>query len=257
MADQFLVERHSWTLAQNALANEEDSWVMLTRDGEIVPIPGEKILHTSRTRVGLEISTPRELQVTEPFGVKSDSGIVYITNERVIYLPARPTDDFKSFFAPVLNFSDTHVQSSWIGPWSWGGVVRPVPGGGIPMNIPRIEVRFIFRDGGHSDFQGKFEWLKERLHHAQELGIIPGQNVEPPPPYDSVSPSGPGPSSGGSAPSPGPTPASAPAANAGSAGQHQPPQPTPNEPPPDYVEAQTQAIAMQYEQRMRDEAERD
>jgi hypothetical protein len=170
----------------------------------------------------------------------------------VIYLPARPTEQFKSFFAPVLSFSDTHVHSSWIGPWSWGGVVRPVPGGGIPMNIPRIEARLIFREGGHSDFQAKFEWLKERLHHAQELGIIPGQNVEPPPPYDPISPvtSG-GPSSGG--PGPG---ASAGGVSGGATDQRQPPQPAPDEPPPDYLEAQAQAVTIQYEQRTREEAER-
>ena len=162
----------------------------------------------------------------------------------MIYLPGRPSETFKSFFTPVLNFSDTHVHSSWIGPWSWGGMVRPVPGGGIPMNIPRIEVKFVFRDGGHSDFQTKFEWLKERLHHAQDLGLTPGQNLEPPPPYEvsTPTPSSSGPS--GSAPA-APTQA-----------QPQPSQPAPDEPPPDYVEAQAQAITMSYEERMRDDAER-
>ena len=160
---------------------------------------------------------------------------------QVIYLPARPSEDFKSFFTPALNFTDTHVHSSWIGPWSWGGTVRPVPGGGIPMHIPRVEVKFIFRDGGHSDFQTKFEWLKERLHHAQELGLMPGQNLEPPPPYEQSTP---GPSASG------PQAASTPQQ------PQQPPQPAPDEPPPDYVEAQSQAITMQYEERMREEAER-
>jgi len=56
---------------------------MLTRDGEIVPIPGEKILFTSRPRVALELSTPKELQTTETFSFKSGDGIAYITNERV------------------------------------------------------------------------------------------------------------------------------------------------------------------------------
>ncbi len=116
------------------------------------------------------------------------------------------------------------------------------------MSIPRIEARLTFREGGHSDFQAKFEWLKERLHHAQELGLIPGQNLEPPPPYD---PATPGPSSTG----PGSAEASA-SQQGGTAGPNQPPQPAPDEPPPDYLEAQTQAVAMQYEQRMREEAER-
>jgi len=116
------------------------------------------------------------------------------------------------------------------------------------MGIPRIEVKFTFKDGGHSDFQTKFEWLKERLHHAQELGMIPGQNFEPPPPYD---PDVPGPSSGG--PGPG---ASTSNSQAGASDQNQPPQPPPDEPPPDYLEAQTSAVAIQYEERMREEAER-
>jgi hypothetical protein len=83
MADQFLAEQHTWTLIRESQSDERDSWVMLTRDGEIVPIPGEKILHTSRPRVALEISTPRELQIAEPFSLKCDNGIAYITNERV------------------------------------------------------------------------------------------------------------------------------------------------------------------------------
>ncbi|KAL1842913.1 hypothetical protein VTJ49DRAFT_3701 [Mycothermus thermophilus] len=239
MTDQFLAEQHTWILFRNSQSDEADSWVMLTRDGEIVPIPGEKILHTSRPRVGIDISTPRELNIANPFSLKCDNGIAYITNERVIYLPARPSEGFKSFFTPVLNFTDTHVHSSWIGPWSWGGTVRPVPGGGIPAHIPRVEVKFTFRDGGHSDFQTKFEWLKERLHHAQELGLAPGQNLEPPPPYE-----------------PGPVGSPTGGAGVGAHQQQQPPPPAPNEPPPDYEQAQSQAVTMRLEERMREEAER-
>ncbi|KAL2144836.1 hypothetical protein VTI28DRAFT_8498 [Corynascus sepedonium] len=243
------------------------NWVMLTRDGQIVPIPDEKILHTSRPRVSLEVTTPRELQIADPFTLKCDNGIAYITNERVIFLPARPSEEFKSFFTPVLNFTDTHVHSSWIGPWSWGGTVRPVPGGGIPMHIPRVEVRFTFRDGGHSDFQAKFEWLKERLQHAQELGLVPGRNLEPPPPYE---PSTPGPSSSGAATNthagpqeqqqqqqpPPPPPPQQQQQQQEQGQEQQPPQPAPDEPPPDYMQAQTQAINIQYEERTRAEAER-
>lgn len=83
MADQFLVEAHRWTLAQHSITDEKESWVMLTRDGQIQKLPGEKILLTSKPRVGLELSVPKELQVAEPFSVKSDNGIAYITNERV------------------------------------------------------------------------------------------------------------------------------------------------------------------------------
>jgi hypothetical protein len=56
---------------------------MLSQDGNIVPLQNERILHTSRPRVGLDISVPRELPNAEPFSVKSDSGTAYITNRRV------------------------------------------------------------------------------------------------------------------------------------------------------------------------------
>lgn len=158
---------------------------------------------------------------------------------QVIYLPARPTENFKSFFTPVLNFFDTRVFSSWIGPWSWGGLVKPVSGGGIPAHIPRIEAKFIFKDGGHIDFQTKFERLKERLHHARELGLLPSQNLEPPPPYDASAPGG----SSSNVP-------------LNTQAQQHPPPPAPDEPPPDYAEAQAQAVSMRLEERMREEAER-
>jgi hypothetical protein len=43
---------------------------------------------------------------------------------------------------------------------------------------------------------------------------------------------------------------------AGSSREVRPPQPGPDEPPPDYVEAQSQAIGMRFEERMREDADR-
>ncbi len=133
------------------------------------------------------------------------------------------------------------------GPWSWGGVVKPVTGGGVPMHVPRVEVRLSFKEGGYSDFQTVFERLKERLNSARDLGLATGQpNVpdEDLPPYQADAPAGA--SQRPSAPrgdgaSVAATPATA-------------PQPGPDEPPPDYVEAQTAALSNQYEERVREEA---
>ncbi|KAJ4293800.1 hypothetical protein N0V88_005311 [Collariella sp. IMI 366227] len=277
MSDQYMSELHAWILLQHSQSNDRDSWVMLTRDGGIVPIENEKILHTSRARVGLDITTPRELQVSRavypevqrwqgihhkragklnPFlpvqasyllpelgsrGWRKPS-VLSVPGVQLIYLPASPTETFKSFFTPVLNLTDTYAQSPWLGSWTWGGIVKPVAGGGIPMHIPRVSVRFTFKNGGHSEFQEKFELLKERLHHARELGLNPGQHFEAPPAYE---------------------PAASTSASAGGVQvesqpqQQQPPPPAPDEPPPDYVEAQAQAITMQYEERVREEVERE
>lgn len=178
---------------------------------------------------------------------------------QVIYLPTKPTEQFKSFFAPILNFEDTHVYSSWIGPWSWTGLVKPVTGGGIPPDLPRIEVKLIFKEGGHSDFQSKFELLKERLQHARELEQETGQSLivtdEELPPYEPGSGSSGPPQQQPSSADAGPGPGTV-AGRDSFPEEGPPPQPGPDEPPPDYVEAQTQAIGMRFEESLREEAER-
>jgi hypothetical protein len=177
-------------------------------------------------------------------------------HHQVIYLPDRPTEQFKSFFAPVLNFEDTHVHSSWIGPWSWSGLVKPVTGGGIPAGLPRIDVKLTFKEGGHADWQSKFELLKERLAHARELERETGQTLivtdEELPPYEP---------SGSANPSHSPPGGGVPHRTNPVVVDHtttpvQAPQPAPDEPPPAYDEAQSQAIGMRYEEQLRGEAER-
>ena len=85
----FYQEQHSYTLARNANANsdeetdEDTSWVMMSRDGEVIKLPGEKIYYKVRSRIGLDVSTPKALPNATPFSIKSDGGIVYVTNNRV------------------------------------------------------------------------------------------------------------------------------------------------------------------------------
>ncbi len=64
-------------------ADEEASWVMLSQDGGIIPMANERILYASKPRVGLDISTPQQLQVADPYAVKSANGMAYVTNQRV------------------------------------------------------------------------------------------------------------------------------------------------------------------------------
>lgn len=82
-------------------SNDRNSWVMLTQDGKIVPKPGERILHTTRPRVALEITTPASLGLSEPFSLRSDSGTGYITNERAsrveCHSPTRPPTLLRTF----------------------------------------------------------------------------------------------------------------------------------------------------------------
>lgn len=147
------------------------------------------------------------------------------------------------------------MHSSWIGPWSWSGLVKPVTGGGIPAGLPRIDVRLTFKEGGHADWQSKFELLKERLAHARELERETGQTLivtdEELPPYEPSSSANP--SQGQPAVVPEQT---IPAVADNTTTTSEAPQAAPNEPPPAYDEVQSQAIGMRYEEQLRAEAER-
>lgn len=83
----FYPDQHAYRVARMAVieddANENDSWVMLSREGEIVKLPHEKIFYKVRSRIGLELATPKVFRDAPPFSAKSDSGLVYITNSRV------------------------------------------------------------------------------------------------------------------------------------------------------------------------------
>lgn len=215
---------------------------------------------------------------------------------QVIYVPARPTETFKSFSAPILDFEDTRVASSFFGPWSWNAIVKPTVGGGIPSNVPRLELKLTFKEGGHDAFQNKFEVMKERLSYARTLQQETGQVIptgEDLPQYEPAAPTAPAapqqgsPSAQASGSSSGPaavgesprdakerealesfsrsqeqqTPRSdATAANLGAALQssnlrNQPSPVTPDEPPPDYEEAQAQAIDNRFEETDREAAD--
>lgn len=63
--------------------NDAVSWVMLSREGDIVKLPHEKIIHKQTSRISLELSRPNSLADAPAFDVKSDSGTVYITTGRV------------------------------------------------------------------------------------------------------------------------------------------------------------------------------
>lgn len=86
--DYGLHEQHaSYILSQSSRDEEDtnldDSWVMLSRAGEIEPLPHESILFKTRGRVALNITAPNQPPGVAPLSIKSDSGTAYITNQRV------------------------------------------------------------------------------------------------------------------------------------------------------------------------------
>jgi hypothetical protein len=80
-------EQHFYALklAENqALKETRNSWVMTSPNEQgFVKLPNERILYTSPPRVSLQLSPPTTVPGAEPFSVKSDGGVAYITNQRV------------------------------------------------------------------------------------------------------------------------------------------------------------------------------
>lgn len=143
---------------------------MIATDGlGFVKLPNERILYTSPARTSLLITTPEIITGTASFTVKSDAGIVYVTNQRLVYLPSSPTPGFKSFSSPILNLSDAYIHTPLLGANFWSGKCKPVPGGGIPPPHPVAELKLTFRDGGVFDFHTIYEQIKEVLYQAYSV----------------------------------------------------------------------------------------
>lgn len=128
-----------------------------------VPLPNERPLWHSSLRIQFALSTPRAYPADTPLNLTSPDGTVYLTNQRLIYLPKKQTANFQSFSAPLLNLHDSHLVMPWFGPNSWTAAVQPVPGGNITSNHAHIELKLTFKEGGAPDFTQKFEQIKERL----------------------------------------------------------------------------------------------
>ncbi|KAI9770180.1 MAG: hypothetical protein M1835_006597 [Candelina submexicana] len=150
------------------LRSRATSWVMLSTDGQgFIPLTQERILYTSPPRTTLVLQTPNTYP-GKTFSVNSNAGCVYLTNQRIVYVPASPTASLQSFQAPILNLHDSHVSAPFFGPNVWTAVLQPVPGGGIPPTHAVVEIKMTFKEGGAFDFHSNFERIKERLQQAVE-----------------------------------------------------------------------------------------
>lgn len=169
---------------------------------------------------------------------------------QIVYLPSKPARDpsFESFSAPILKFQDSTTSSSMFWGWVWKSDCVPVSGGGIPPDIPRIEVKFTFSDGGMTDFNEAYIRLRERLFQYQEMRreMGPGTDVpdEPLPAYEAE---------GTAEPASASTLLAAPRVDRSDSSASQR---APNEPPPNYDEAQAQQLNNRLEDHVREEADR-
>jgi WW domain-binding protein 2 len=155
------------------------SWVMLspTSTPPYTPLPNEQTLLTSSPRIAFSLSIPSHYpgKQQQPFSLSASSGLLYLTNRRIIFLPDKSTPQLQSFAAPILNLHDSHVTAPWFGPNVWTALLQPTQGGGIPTpSTGVVEVKFTFKEGGAFDFHTQYERVRERLQQALEVQRIDG-----------------------------------------------------------------------------------
>ncbi|KIW14227.1 hypothetical protein PV08_07009 [Exophiala spinifera] len=141
------------------------SWVMMDANNQFVSLPQEVTLYSSMSRTKLSIPS---------LGIESERGVAYLTNQRLIYIPAESTRAFQSFSAPLLNLYDARPSIPIFGPNAWLAKLRPVPGGNIPEDSRLIPITLSFKEGGAVAFHYKFEQICERLR--QVLAIAQENN---------------------------------------------------------------------------------
>ncbi|KAI5282020.1 hypothetical protein KEM52_003807, partial [Ascosphaera acerosa] len=189
------------------------NWVMLSQTDGFVRLPDELIVRTSPRRTSLHAQAEMAETTsadggggggkTQQFTLDSSTGTAYLTNHRIVYLPATPTPALQSFSAPLLNIHDTHVATPLFGPNVWNATITPVAGGNIPPLAAPLALKLTFKDGGAYDFQTDFEAIKARLVDVIEasgrsprsvaVGAGPGEinfaavNTDPLPAYEDAS----------------------------------------------------------------------
>ncbi|KAB8074090.1 WW-domain ligand protein-domain-containing protein [Aspergillus leporis] len=224
---------------------------MLHEHEGFVRLPHEQLIYTSPPRTSLSLQPLSSYKGKDALSIQSGSGQIYLTNQRVVYIPVQKSKDFQSFSAPLLHIHDTHVSAPFFGPNVWQALVQPVSGGGIPPSLPAVQLKVTFKEGGAFDYHNHFERIKERLQQAVELSQESSRGVrnvdistihlDELPAY-----SGPQHDSAGTVPSnqqPLPNPQDSHVTSASGS--------EPMEPPPGYEEVQHQSIANELEERLR------
>ncbi|KAJ5107947.1 hypothetical protein N7456_004622 [Penicillium angulare] len=229
------------------------NWVMLHDQEGFVRLPNERLIYTSPPRTSFALTPPSGYKGQESLSVQSSAGCIYLTNQRVVYLPSQKSNDFQSFSSPLLHVRDSHVSAPFFGPNVWTALIQPVAGGGISGSLPAVQIKATFKEGGAFDFHTNFERIRERLEQAVEntgegtrgLGGVDlaAVHLEELPAYEGPGPSNTEPSE----PAGTNDTLNAPASNqrASVIG------PEPMEPPPGYEEVQQQSVAAALEEGLR------
>lgn len=147
------------------------SWVMISPETNppFTPLPGEKTIHVTPKRVQLSIETPKHFpgKQQQPYSLVHSSGQIFLTNQRVIYMPEKASATFQSFACAILSLHNSHITMPWFGANGWEADVQPVHGGGMPISSTGVlKLNLKFNDNGAFDFDTHYQKMRERLQQA-------------------------------------------------------------------------------------------
>ncbi|KAK6606913.1 ww-domain ligand protein [Botrytis cinerea] len=231
----FHQEQHLYALhmAQEEMlkSTREKSWVMTSNEAGFVKLPNERILYTSPLERVYKFLRRLHLLAQSHIRPKVTLGLfISVTNDA-------PTPELQSFSSPILNLQDSYVRAPFFGANYWTALCKPVSGGGIPPDYPSVELKMTFREGGAFDFHSCLEQIKEHLVNM---------DLEQLPAYEAATEVT--------------DEAHEVALDSGVADTTRSSRPetftAPAEPPPDYEEVQAQAVSVDLDQRLREQAER-
>ncbi|KAG2174905.1 hypothetical protein INT43_005967 [Umbelopsis isabellina] len=122
------------------------NWTMVAQDGlSPVPLPAEKIFF-KQSSIKFELDCNANGYPGNSGGAWQDAnGTVFLSNQRIIYLPQRPTDTLKSFHVPLQSMKNCRYEQPWFAANYISGQVLPVPGGGLSQPG---QVKLTFKEGG-------------------------------------------------------------------------------------------------------------
>ncbi|CAO3693483.1 unnamed protein product [Umbelopsis ramanniana] len=143
------------------------NWTMIGPDGRTpVPLPREKVFFTqSSTSFELDCSGSG-YPGTSGGAWHHANGIVFLSNQRVIFLPDRPSPQFKSFHVPLLSLKNCRYEQPWFAANYISGHVLPVAGGGLSQPG---QLKLTFKEGGGFEFYSIFRDLLERIDETNEV----------------------------------------------------------------------------------------
>ncbi|KAI9026835.1 hypothetical protein DFJ74DRAFT_604334 [Hyaloraphidium curvatum] len=133
-------------------------------------VPGEKPF-LAQKGVALELKAHGTGPVANTGSYFFETGTLFLTSLRVIYLPTKPLEYTRSFSAPIANVVGGDLHQPLFSPNYFECRVVTVPNSGLPQQTS--DLKLTFRDGGAYDFQTTLSGIRSRMPQPDVPEALP------------------------------------------------------------------------------------